>query len=68
MAVKEEKPKRISSRSVVASMTDLRRHASGAWSAELRVKLKVELPDGRKVVADRLVTIRAQQEGRRKRR
>lgn len=66
MAVKLENPKRFASKAITVALQALRRAASGAWSAELRVKLNIALPDGRKVVADRLVTIRAQQEGRRR--
>jgi hypothetical protein len=64
MAIAIEKPRRLKRRTVDAMVRRLKRHANGDWTVTVRAKVHVELVDGRQVVADRDVHIRARQIGR----
>lgn len=64
MAVAIEKPRRLKSRTASLTVRRVKRHGNGDWTVTAKAAVRVELPDGRLVIADRDVHIRARQVGR----
>lgn len=64
MAVAIEKPKRFKGRAKL-HLRSLKRHGNGDWTVHAWAVVSATLPDGRRVVAERDILLRARQIGRR---
>lgn len=64
MAIKVETPKKWRPEWESAKVIGLKRHAAGYWAAQVVVRLRVHLPDGRAIYGLHIVPIRCNQLGR----
>jgi hypothetical protein len=62
--VKIEQPKKWKPELETAKVIALKRHAAGNWVAQVVVRLRVHLPDGRAIYGLHIVPIRCNQLGR----
>lgn len=61
-----ETPKKFQRETETAYVHSLKRHASGYWAAQVVVRVRVHLPDGRTIYGSHIVPIRCNQLGRKK--